>query len=234
MADSAAPYGFSHRITQTFLAGLFAILPLALMLFALGWVTQLLHDLVGPYSPIGRVLRSVGMTVTACEITAYVFGLAGAVLLVYGLGVLIEYGVGCHWNSMINGTIRRIPILRTVYDASKNLSSVFDTRNESLQGMIPVMCYFGDDQVVGTLALMPRPEVLRIGDRDYRLVIVPSAPVPFGGALFCVKAEWVQPAECSLDELIGIYVSMGFSAPECLVAAGTSKSEPVSLRRSSS
>lgn len=231
MARFAFASGISQRIMQTFLAGLFAILPLALMLFAIGWVTRLLHDLAGPYSIIGQILRSIGMTVTACEISAYVFGLAGAVLLVYGLGLLIEYGVGRHWNSMMDSTIRRIPILRTLYDASKNLSSVFDTRNDSLQGMIPVMCYFGDDHVVATPALMPRPDVLRIGDKDYRLVIIPSAPVPFGGALLCVKAEWVQPAECSLDELIGIYVSMGFSASECLATGELAKSESVSLRR---
>jgi uncharacterized membrane protein len=42
---------------------------------------------------------------------------------------------------------------------------------------------------------------------------VPTAPVPFGGALLCVKAEWVKPAACSMDELLGMYMSMGMSAP---------------------
>jgi hypothetical protein len=31
-----------------------------------------------------------------------------------------------------------------------------------------------------------------------------------------VKSEWVKPAECGFDELMGIYMSMGLSAPKCL------------------
>jgi uncharacterized membrane protein len=231
MARPDVVSSISQRVTRTFFAGLFAILPLALTLLVIGWVTQYLHDLAGPQSTFGRVLRSIGMTVTACEITAYAFGAAGALLLVYGLGVLIEYGIGRHWNSVMDRTMRRIPILRTLYDASKNLSNVFDTRSESLQGMTPVMCYFGNDRVVATPAFMPTPDLLRIGGNDYRLVIIPSAPVPFGGALLCVKADWVQPAECSFDELIGIYVSMGFSAAGCFAAGKTAVSEPASLQR---
>jgi uncharacterized membrane protein len=227
MAQPAAVSSVSQRIKQTFIAGLFAILPLALTVFVIAWLIQFLHDLAGPSSMCGRVLRSIGMTVTACEITAYTFGLVGAVMLVYVLGVLAEYGVGRRWNAGFDRTMQRIPILRTLYDASKNLSNVFDTRGESLQGMTPVMCYFGNDRVVATPALMPTQKVLRIGGNDYRLVIIPSAPVPFGGALLCVKADWVQPAECSLDELIGIYVSMGFSAPGCFPAADAAGAKPL-------
>jgi uncharacterized membrane protein len=216
MAHRDSDSSILQRILQTFIAGLLAILPLALTCFVIGWVIQRLHDLVGPYSTIGAVLRSVGMTITACELTAYTFGLAGAVLLVYGLGVLVEYGVGRRWNAAMDRTMRRIPILRTLYDASKNLSNVFDTRNNSLQGMTPVMCYFGDGGAAATPALMPTSELVRLGDDDYHVVMIPTAPVPFGGALLCVKADWVKPAEFSFDELIGVYVSMGISAPDCL------------------
>jgi uncharacterized membrane protein len=216
MAHHDGTFGVSQRIVQTFIAGLFAILPLALTCFVIGWVIQLLHDLVGPYSIFGRILRSIGMTVTACEITAYAFGLAGAVLLVYGLGVLLQYGVGRRWNAAMERTMRRIPILRTLYDASKNLSNVFDTRNNSLQGMTPVMCYFGGSGGAATPALMPTRELVRLGDDDYHVVMIPTAPVPFGGALMCVRADWVKPADFSFDDLIGVYVSMGLTAPDCL------------------
>ena len=46
--------------------------------------------------------------------------------------------------------------------------------------------------------------------------MIPTAPVPFGGALICVKASWVQPAECGFDDLVGVYMSMGVTAPRCL------------------
>lgn len=189
----------------------------------LAWVTKFGHDLAGPKSGLGKALRSIGMTVTACEATAYILGVVGAVLLVYGLGVLVEKRIGRRWNVAMNGALQQIPILSTLYDASKNLTSVFDRRQESLQGMTPVMCTFGNDGAVTIPALMPTSELVRLGGNEYHVVIIPSAPVPFGGALVCVRADWVKPAKCSFDELIGIYMSMGASAPGCLGMSNSSE-----------
>jgi uncharacterized membrane protein len=216
-------------ISQTLVTGVFAVLPLALMIAVLAWITKFLHDLIGPNSACGRIFRSIGMTVTACDVMAYVFGLTGAVLLIYGVGWLVENRIGQRWNLAIDGVLQRIPLVSTIYDASKNLTSVFDRRDESLQKMTPVLCCFGNDASVAIPALMPTPEVLQLDGLEYHLVIIPTAPVPFGGALFCVRKEWVKPAVCSLDELIGIYMSMGSSAPGCLGKAEKSLSTPASI-----
>ncbi len=96
----------------------------------------------------------------------------------------------------------------------------------SLQRMTPVMCCFGNDSSVAVPCLMPTPELVRFGGVEYHVVIIPTAPVPFGGALVCVRREWVKPAECSLDELIGIYMSMGSSAPGCFDRANASEAVP--------
>jgi len=59
----------------------------------------------------------------------------------------------------------------------------------------------------------------RVGDRDYQIVIVPTAPVPFGGGLLFVPAEVVHPLELSVEGLISIYVSMGVTAGQFLPPA---------------
>jgi uncharacterized membrane protein len=212
---------FTERLTRTFITGVFGLLPLALTLAVLAWVVVFLYDLVGPTSACGRILRSFGMTVTACEITAYVLGLIGAALFVYALGMVVENSAGRRWRHTVDEALQRIPVVGTVYDASKNLTGVFDRGNNSLQGMTPVVCYFGDQGNVATLAIMPSSEVVRFAGIDYHVVIIPTAPVPFGGALLCVKADWVKPAECTIEELMGIYISMGLSAPECLRSGET-------------
>ena len=51
-------------------------------------------------------------------------------------------------------------------------------------------------------------------DRDYHIVIVPTAPIPFGGALLFVPVESVMPANMSIDGLMSVYMSMGVSAAE--------------------
>lgn len=60
---------------------------------------------------------------------------------------------------------------------------------------------------------------MEIEGRRYLAVLVPTAPVPFGGALIYVPAEWVRPAEIGVDKLTAIYVSMGITPPPALPRA---------------
>jgi uncharacterized membrane protein len=176
----------------------------------------LLHDLVGPTSLCGSVLRSAGMSVTACDVTAYILGLIGAVAVVFGLGAIIERGSLLRWRRTIDEALHSVPVFGTVYDASKQMTSMFDRKPDARQSMTPVMCFFGDDRGAATPALMPTPEVVRIGGNEYHVVMIPTAPVPFGGALVLVKASWVEPTECGFEDLVGVYMSMGVTAPRSL------------------
>jgi uncharacterized membrane protein len=47
-------------------------------------------------------------------------------------------------------------------------------------------------------------------------LLVPSAPVPFGGALIYVPSEWVKPAEGGVERLMNVYVSMGVTPPQSI------------------
>ena len=207
---------FTEHVVQTLVTGVFAILPLALTIAVVAWITSFLHNLFGPSSFCGSILRSMGMTVSACDFTAYLIGLFGAVLMVYGLGSLVEHRIGKRWSTAMDGAFQRVPVLSTLYDASKSLTSVFSRNEDSLQGMSPVVCHFGSNGAVVIPALMPTADILQLGGQEYRVVVIPTAPVPFGGALVCVRADLVKPAECSFDEMVGIYMSMGTTAPRAL------------------
>ena len=205
-----------ERTVQTFLTGIVGLLPLVLTLSVLIWLVKLLHDLVGPGSLCGKVLTSAGMSIVACDFTAYIIGLIVVLILIYGVGIVIEAGAAQRWRSTIDSALHRIPVLGTVYDASKQMTSMFDRTEDSRQSMTPVMCYLGGDRSAAIPALMPTSEVVRLGDTDYHMVIIPTDPVPFGGALLCVKSDWVERVDCNFEDLVGIYMSMGVTAPRCL------------------
>ena len=77
-----------------------------------------------------------------------------------------------------------------------------------LQGMAPVSVRFGDDTEV--LALLAAPQVFDIGDGPRHLVLLPTAPVPVGGALVFVAVDRVRRVEgIGVDDLAKFYVSMG-------------------------
>ncbi|NDH95744.1 MAG: hypothetical protein EBZ13_14700, partial [Planctomycetia bacterium] len=58
--------------------------------------------------------------------------------------------------------------------------------NDAMKGMTPVFCSFGRDQPSNVLALLVSSEQYRLHDQDFLIVIIPTAPVPFGGAMMFV------------------------------------------------
>jgi len=63
--------------------------------------------------------------------------------------------------------------------------------------MRPVWCFFGGEGGAAVLGLMPSPEPVQIGEHSYVGLLVPSAPVPFGGALLYVPADSSLPMAAS-------------------------------------
>ena len=58
-----------------------------------------------------------------------------------------------------------------------------------------------------------------VGEHKYVAVLVPSAPVPFGGALIYVPADWIKPADGGVERLMNVYVSMGVTPPVAMPPA---------------
>ena len=44
------------------------------------------------------------------------------------------------------------------------------------------------------------------------IVVIPTAPVPFGGGMLFVPTTSIKPADMSVDGLMSTYVSMGVTA----------------------
>jgi hypothetical protein len=73
---------------------------------------------------------------------------------------------------------------------------MMDTKgNPDFKTMQVVFCLFGGDGGAAFLALLPTPDVFRIGEIDYNAVLIPSAPVPVSNLLF-VPTTSVRPAGC--------------------------------------
>jgi uncharacterized membrane protein len=110
--------------------------------------------------------------------------------------------------------VSRIPLVGSVYELSKRFTSIVDTKNGGdLKSMSPVWCFFGGEPGAAVLALLPSPAPVTIGKEQYVGILVPSAPVPVGGALIYVPESWIRPAEGGVDELMSVYVSMGVTPP---------------------
>jgi uncharacterized membrane protein len=131
------------------------------------------------------------------------------------LGLLVESGLRNFFSTSVDWLMMRIPLVSNVYDLSKRFVSLVDRTGgeDSLKTMQPVWCFFGGEGGAAVLGLMPSPQPVVIGEHSYLGLLVPSAPVPFGGALIYVPSEWVKPAEGGVERLMNVYVSMGVTQP---------------------
>ncbi len=202
---------------RVLLAGLLAALPLIITAGIVGWVANFLFEQAGPQSLTGRILSGIGFTVTGegRVYLSYALGILIVITGLYLLGRLVESGMRGSLVGALESLLRKIPVIGSVYDTAERFVGLFDRkgRNERLQGMSPVWVHFGGEGGTAVLGLMPTPDVLDLGGRNYHVVLVPTAPVPFGGGLLYVPAGWVRAADFGAEALTSIYVSMGATSP---------------------
>lgn len=210
-----------RRVFRPLIAGALATLPLALTLFVVLWLANFLQRFLGPGSLFGRLLGTIGLQFVTSPTVAYLIGLAGALMLIYLFGLLVQSRLKNRWEAFVDALMRRLPLVNTVYDSSKKLVGVFDRQRPSeIKKMSPVMCYFGGKGGTAVMALMPSPELIRLDGQDYHAVLIPTAPVPFGGALLYVPSAWVEPLDIGFDGLFNVYMSMGVTSRDYLRREG--------------
>ena len=211
---------------RTFIAGFLVLLPLAVTIAVIVWVGSLIFAYLGPDSAIGRILLSIGFNFSDSPVVAYALGAVVVIGLVYLLGVAVESRLESRIRTLIDALMQRIPFVGNLYDVTKRFVAIMDRREQDgLKSMSPVWCFFGGEGGAGVLGLLPMPKPIMIGGERYYVVLVPSAPVPVGGALVYVPAAWVKPANIGVETLMSIYVSMGVTTPQ-IVESAPERAEP--------
>jgi uncharacterized membrane protein len=223
-------HGIWKRLIAYFLAGVFAILPIVITVGIVIWVANFLEAFVGPRTWLGGLLTRLGGTLGLEGLpstVAYVIGWVLVLAVVFALGVFIEVGAKAILSRLMDALFERIPLVGSIYNTSKQVVQMLNKSDaDAMQGMTAVYCFFGEEPAHAVLALLVSPERYPVRGHQYQIVIIPTAPVPFGGAMLLVPVDRIKPAEMSVDGVMSIYLSMGVSAPQYI----TDKVAPVAPR----
>ena len=207
---------FLKKPLRIFLVGVVAVLPFVITILVVVWVSGYLVNILGPNTLLGEyILRPMGLRFAGSDAWAYVVGWLIVLAAIFGLGMLVEFGARRLVYDRFDRIAERVPVLGGIYGTARQLVGMIDSKgNPDFKSMQVVFCNFGGDGGAAFLALLPTPEVFRIGEIDYNAVLIPSAPVPVGGSLLFVPVGSVRPAELSVDAFMSIYVSMGVTGPQ--------------------
>jgi len=211
----------AKHVLRIFLTGLLAALPLAATVLIFVWLARLLIDWLGPGSLIGGLMVSMGLGGTGSEVASYLLGVGLVLLSIFALGVVIQTRLRGVLAALVNNVMKRIPLVRNVYDLVSKFVELLSNRDTpGTRSMSPVWLQFGGPGNVAVLALLSSPEPVLVGGQPYLAVLVPTAPVPVGGALLYVPRDWVSPAPVGVEGLTSIYVSMGVTSAQHLGKVG--------------
>jgi len=207
----------ARHALRIFLTGLLAALPLAATLLIFVWGARVLYAWLGPGSFVGGMLIALGLGGTGSEVVGYLLGLGIVVLAIFALGLLVQTRLRGGLARAFNSVMQRIPLVRNVYDLIRKFVDLVAQRDASgARSMSPVWLRFGGPGGAMVLGLLSSPEPVMVGGHTYLAVLVPTAPLPVGGGLIFVPADWVTPAELGMEALTSIYVSMGVTAHQHL------------------
>lgn len=202
-----------RRIAGPFLTGMVFLAPVFVTVLLLQWVAGYVTAAFGPGTVIGGGLASAGLLVTKSPFLAFWAGLGIAALIIWGIGLLVQTQWRARLEGGLDSLIGHIPILGGFYrPMAQMIRMIGGTPSGELQGMAVVSVRFGDNTEI--LALLATPQVFDMGEGPRHLVLLPTAPVPVGGALLFVATANVRPVPgLGVDDLAKFYVSMGTLAP---------------------
>ena len=203
------------RVVNPMITGVFAILPVGITVAGIGWVASYVASYLGPDSAFGRLMSDLGAIVVDSDV-AYVIGLLIVLAGLYLIGLLIQSRLRRFWVNFFNEVFGRLPLVGTIYKTIARFVQLLDKRDDDVdvKSMSPVWCYFSDQKRSAVLGLLASSETVELDGETYRVVMVPTAPVPFGGGLLFMPEDWVKPANFGVEGLTNIYVSMGVTAPD--------------------
>ncbi len=191
-------------IKRYFLAGILVIVPLIItyvvLKFFLTSIDGILSPLVAKY--LGYEIPGLGVVIT--------------IIIIFGAGVLTRGVFGRGAVKMWERFLTTLPLVKTIYGASKQLlASVAEPRESTFQRVV-IIPY--PRLGVYCFAFAASEVTLDIHDlgSDYVAVFIPSTPTPFTGFVVMVKKAEVYPTNISVEQAVKFIVSGGVVTPEML------------------
>jgi uncharacterized membrane protein len=132
------------------------------------------------------------------------------VLLLYFLGKFIAFGLGGYFANMIEGGIRRLPVVRNVYSASKQISDFLFSKHEfEFTRIVAVEYPRKGIWSVGFVTGEGLPQVHDSVQEPLLTVLIPYSPLPITGCTIVVRKSECIDLDITFDQACEYIVSCG-------------------------
>ncbi len=148
-------------------------------------------------------------------------GVLLTLLVVLATGMLAANIVGQRLVLIWEGTLARIPFVKSIYLSVKQVSdTLFSSSGQAFRKALLVQYPRKGAWTIAFLTGKPGGSVAAHLDGDYVSIYVPTTPNPTSGFFLMVPRADVIELDMSVDAALKYIISMGVAAPEDLNARG--------------
>lgn len=198
---------FQTHIRSRVLSGLLVVVPLGITAFVVKLIYDLTAGLIAPVidTVIGR-LPDYGVVL----VSVLVF-----VSSVYILGVIARAVVGKRLIRLMEALLARIPLIKTIYGASKQVLDAVSFKDAKSEFQSVVLVEFPGEGCK-TIGLITGTFRINEDDAMYYRVFIPTTPNPTTGFFVVVRDRELQACDLGIEDAMGIVMSGGAVSPERL------------------
>ena len=208
------------RLQRNILAGIFIVIPVWVTVRIIVFLIELLIEFGSPAVPTVTAWMEPRFPAIASMFAALWFQDALAVLIVlFGLLMLGAVGravIGRRLLAAFDAVMARIPLIQSIYGASRKLIQTIQTRPEGQQRVVLIEFPSPGMRAVG---LVTRTFLDPETGREIAAVYVPTTPNPSSGYVELVPAAELVPLDWSVNDALTFIISGGAVAPDHLAFA---------------
>ncbi len=199
------------NIKRNLLTGVITVVPILVTFFVFGFFLELLSDIGRPKVVVlANAVRPISPELAMWLLD--VPWLSSALAIVLTLGVLYLLGwsmtrlIGRQMLLAVEYGLERIPIVTTVYGATKKLMDIFQAKGGQAKKVVLIEFPHARMKAVG---LVTRNFVDEDTGEELAAVYVPTAPNPAGGYLEIVPVNELVPLDWTADQAMAFVISGG-------------------------
>ncbi len=203
--DSEKSPGYAN-VRTTFLAGIFAFIPLAVTAFILWWVDD----------------KTVVFTDWLFHHRIHFLGVLLTLAAIYATGVVVNSLLGKYLLKLLDAIIMRLPGIRLLYQGWKQIALTPGGTEGTFSRVVLIPDETGTMRLIGFCSGRTV-----MADEPCYCVFIPSSPNPITGRLYFVRASRCQFIEMSTEEAFKVILSTGNYVPPIVVIESPPFPQPV-------
>ena len=205
----------TRTIRSNLIAGILTVIPLLVVWMVLDFIFSLLFAVGSPVEEGVTMFIMDRMPQAAPVLNNALFqwlvAIVMALLLLHTIGAIASRMVGKRLIAGIEGLIARIPVVQTVYSASKKLIGVLQQNPDGSARVVLIEFPHPGMKAIG---LVMRVFTDAVTGEELAAVYVPTTPNPTSGYLEILPLRALIPTAMTMDQAMTMIVSGGAVAPD--------------------